>query len=163
MLFRSLVGGIGGLANRAAPEPRPGSFPPSPPRLREKGEAALLWAPPPARPPLSAGQGGQPGLRLSGLSFPSQHWPVSLPISHSFLLTFVPFFKKKNLFIYLFYFCLCWVCCCAWAFSSCGERGLLFVAVRGLLIAVTCCRVQALGARASVVVARGLSSCGTRA
>ena len=26
--------------------------------------------------------------------------------------------------------------CCAWAFSSCGERGLLFVAVRGLLIAV---------------------------
>ena len=26
--------------------------------------------------------------------------------------------------------------CCALAFSSCGERGLLFVAVRGLLIAV---------------------------
>ena len=26
--------------------------------------------------------------------------------------------------------------CCAQAFSSCGERGLLFVAVRGLLIAV---------------------------
>ena len=26
--------------------------------------------------------------------------------------------------------------CCAWAFSSCGERGLLFVEVRGLLIAV---------------------------
>ena len=26
--------------------------------------------------------------------------------------------------------------CCAWAFSSCGERGLLFVAVRGLLNAV---------------------------
>ena len=28
------------------------------------------------------------------------------------------------------------LCCCAWAFSSCGERGLLFVAVHGLLIAV---------------------------
>ena len=28
------------------------------------------------------------------------------------------------------------LCCCAWAFSSCGEQGLLFVAVRGLLIAV---------------------------
>ena len=27
--------------------------------------------------------------------------------------------------------------CCARAFSSCGERGLLFVAVRGLFIAVT--------------------------
>ena len=26
--------------------------------------------------------------------------------------------------------------CCARAFSSCGERGLLFVEVRGLLIAV---------------------------
>ena len=26
--------------------------------------------------------------------------------------------------------------CCARAFSSCGERGLLFVAVRGLLVAV---------------------------
>ena len=26
--------------------------------------------------------------------------------------------------------------CCTWAFSSCGERGLLFVGVPGLLIAV---------------------------
>ena len=26
--------------------------------------------------------------------------------------------------------------CCMWAFSSCGEQGLLFVAVHGLLIAV---------------------------
>ena len=26
--------------------------------------------------------------------------------------------------------------CCAWAFSSCSERGLLFIAVHGLLIAV---------------------------
>ena len=26
--------------------------------------------------------------------------------------------------------------CCMWAFSSCGEQGLLFVAVCGLLIAV---------------------------
>ena len=35
--------------------------------------------------------------------------------------------------------------CCARAFFSCGERGLLFVAVRGLLIAV-----------ASLAVDRGL-------
>ena len=54
--------------------------------------------------------------------------------------------------------------CCARAFSSCGERGLLFVAVRGLLMAVaSCCRAGALGAWASVAVARGLSSCGARA
>ena len=39
------------------------------------------------------------------------------------------------LFIYLFLAVL-GLRCCAWAFSSCGERGLLFVAVRGLLIAV---------------------------
>ena len=26
--------------------------------------------------------------------------------------------------------------CCVWAFSSCGERGLLFTGVRRLLIAV---------------------------
>ena len=55
------------------------------------------------------------------------------------------------------------LCCCARAFSSCGERGLLIVAVRGLLIAVAspCCGAQALGTRAAVVVARGCSSCGT--
>ena len=28
------------------------------------------------------------------------------------------------------------LCCCAQVFSSCGERGLLFIAVHGLLIAV---------------------------
>ena len=42
--------------------------------------------------------------------------------------------------------------------------GATFVAVRGLLTAVaSCCGAWALGARASVVVARGLSSCGARA
>ena len=41
-----------------------------------------------------------------------------------------------NLFIY-FYFCLPWVFVAARGlFSSCGERGLLFIAVRGLLIVV---------------------------
>ena len=38
-------------------------------------------------------------------------------------------------FIYLFLAAL-GLHCCAQAFSSCGERGLLFAAVRGLLIAV---------------------------
>ena len=54
---------------------------------------------------------------------------------------------------------------CVRAFSSCGERGLLFVAVHGLLIAVAslCCGPRALGVQASGVVARGLSSCGSRA
>ena len=35
--------------------------------------------------------------------------------------------------------------CCTWAFSSCDEQGLLFVAARGLLIAV-----------ASLIVEHGL-------
>ena len=41
-------------------------------------------------------------------------------------------------FIYFIYLCLAalGLRCCMRAFSSCGERGLLFVAVRGLLTAV---------------------------
>ena len=68
------------------------------------------------------------------------------------------FFFLINLFIY--FLAVLGLHCCAWAFSSCGKQGLLFVAVRGLLIAVVslCCGAQALGMRAAVVVARGLSS-----
>ena len=40
-----------------------------------------------------------------------------------------------NLFIYLFLAAL-GLCCCVWALSSGVERGLLFIAVHGLLIAV---------------------------
>ena len=47
---------------------------------------------------------------------------------------FVCFFKLY-LFMYLFLAAL-GLCCCTLAFSSCGEQGLLFVAVHGLLIAV---------------------------
>ena len=50
-------------------------------------------------------------------------------------------FLKIYLFIhsfiyYLFILAALGFHCCARAFSSCGERGLLFVVVRGLLIAV---------------------------
>ena len=41
-----------------------------------------------------------------------------------------------NLFIYFLNFWLRWVFIAAQAFSSCGEWGLLFVVVHGLLIAV---------------------------
>ena len=47
----------------------------------------------------------------------------------------VLFFIFIYLFMYLFLAVL-GLRCCAQAFSSCGERGLLFVVVRGLLIAV---------------------------
>ena len=51
------------------------------------------------------------------------------------------------------------------AFSSCGKWGLLFVGMCRLFIVVASLvgRAQALGAWASVVVARGLSSCVSRA
>ena len=45
------------------------------------------------------------------------------------------FFFFFNKFIYLFLAAL-GLCCCAQDFSSCGELGLLFVVVRGLLTAV---------------------------
>ena len=72
-------------------------------------------------------------------------------------------FFKNFYFIYLFLAAL-GLRCCARAFSSWGKWGLLFVAVRGLLIAVASrCRVRAVGTRTSIAVARGLSSCGSRA
>ena len=49
------------------------------------------------------------------------------------------------LYIYFFFVAALGLCCCVWTFSSCGEQGLLFVAVRRLLIVV-----------ASLVVEHGL-------
>ena len=54
------------------------------------------------------------------------------------------FFYKVIYFIYLFLAAL-GLRCCARGFSSCGERGLLFLVVRGLLIAM-----------ASLIVEHGL-------
>ena len=45
------------------------------------------------------------------------------------------FFFNKFIFIYLFLAAL-GLRCCVQAFSSCGGRGLLFIAVHGLFIAV---------------------------
>ena len=47
-------------------------------------------------------------------------------------------FLKLNYFLKNFYLFLAvlGLRCCVWAFSSCGERGLLFVVVCGLLIVV---------------------------
>ena len=50
-----------------------------------------------------------------------------------------------HLFIYLFIIAALGLRSCTWAFSSCRERGLLFIVVRGRLIVV-----------ASVVAERGL-------
>ena len=55
------------------------------------------------------------------------------PPDHVFFLFFFFFFFSKFIFLFL---AAGGLRCCARAFSSCGERGLLFVAVCGLLIAV---------------------------
>ena len=51
------------------------------------------------------------------------------------LLEIFFFFFNFILFIYLFLAVL-GLCCCVGSFSSCGEQGLLFVVVHGLLTAV---------------------------
>ena len=68
-------------------------------------------------------------------------------------------FLKINLFILLIiYFWLCWVFVAACgASSSCSDRGLLFVAVCGLLIAVASLVAEHSSRHA------GFSSCGTQA
>ena len=66
------------------------------------------------------------------------------------------FFTLIN-FIYLFWAAL-GLRCCTQAFSSCGEQGLLFAAVRGLLIAVASLVAEhGLQARRSVVVVHEFS------
>ena len=59
---------------------------------------------------------------------------------------FALIFFLTNLFIlFILFLAVLGLCCCVRAFSSCSERGLLFVVLRGLLIAV-----------ASLVAERGL-------
>ena len=75
----------------------------------------------------------------------------------SILSFFVVFFLKGTLFIYLFILAVLGLCFCARAFSSCGERGPLFIAVRGpLTVAVSLVAEHKLQMRR-------LSSCGSRA
>ena len=72
---------------------------------------------------------------------------------------FFSFFKKIIYLIYLFLAAL-GLRCYTQVFSSCGERGLLFIAVHGLLIAVASLvaehGLQQLWHVGSVVVACGL-------
>ena len=66
-----------------------------------------------------------------------------------------------NINIYLFMAVL-GLRCCARAFSSCGEAGAaLHCGARAYCSGFSCCGTRALGTRASVVAAHGLSSCGS--
>ena len=63
---------------------------------------------------------------------------------------------------FFFFLWLCWVFVADQAFSSCFKQGLLSScsAWASHCSGSSCCREWILGARASIVVARGLSSCG---
>ena len=75
----------------------------------------------------------------------------------------LPFFI--NLFIlFILFWAVLGLRCYTRAFSSCREQGLLFIAARASHCSgFFCCGAWALGAQASVVVARGLRSCGSGA
>ena len=104
----------------------------------------------------SHGSRAQPLRGMWDLPGPGhEHVP---PASAGGLSTTAPPGKpNKFIFMYLFLAAL-GLRCRVLASSSCGEQGLLFIVVRGLLIAVAslCCVARALGAQASVVVACGL-------
>ena len=87
------------------------------------------------------GVGGK-ALKFSPLEFNSVPKPTIEGVN-DLLLGFLNLLESQfpciYKFIYLFYYLFLAALglrCCMRAFSSCGERGLLFVAVRGLFIAV---------------------------
>ena len=82
---------------------------------------------------------------ISKSVFPAEKADALSPCFSFHTVNLCPFLFKINVFIYLFILAALGLCCCAWAFSGCGERGLLFVVVRRLLVVV-----------ASLVVEHGL-------
>ena len=63
-------------------------------------------------------------------------FPTTAPPGKPLNTFFIYYFYFLNLFIYYLFLAVLGLHCCMWAFSSCGERGPLFVAVHRLLIAV---------------------------
>ena len=86
-------------------------------------------------------------------AYESLHDPPHPFLSLPLLKTFYSFLAALGL------------CCCVWAFSTCGDWGPLSRSMHWLLIAVASLVVEHRleGSRASVVAARGLSICGTLA
>ena len=80
---------------------------------------------------------------------------VCIIIDFQFAVT-MRFFFFLNKFIYFFFLSALGLHCCTPAFSSCGKQA-------SHCGGFSCCRARALGPQASVVVAHGFSSCGSRA
>ena len=63
------------------------------------------------------------------------YWVLHIWVPYYFFPFLLKFFLI-NLFYFYLFLAVLGLCCCAQVFSSCGEQGLLFIAVSGLLIAV---------------------------
>ena len=57
-------------------------------------------------------------------------------LSHELQMYFLSTLPFIIFFLVIYLLAVLGLCCCVRAFSSCGERGLLFIVVRGLLVAV---------------------------
>ena len=91
----------------------------------------------------------QPGIEPAPPELEGEVLTTGLPGKPCHLCFQVIFFLNINLFIFIYLFLAALgLCCCVQVFSSCSERGLLFIAVRRLLIAV-----------ASLVAEHGLQAC----
>ena len=66
-------------------------------------------------------------------------WFIFINLEKQDGLLFLVF--KKNA-VYLPILVLLGLCCCSWLSSHCGERGLLFLALRGLLFAAASLTVE---------------------
>ena len=86
-------------------------------------------------------------LEVSSWLLPSLHQSEKIKRKEISLKNRAVFLKLINLFL-----AVLGLHCCVRVFSSCGKRGLLFVAVRGLLIVM-----------ASLAAEHRLSSCGAQA
>ena len=100
----------------------------------------------------------------------TNQWSVFSCLLVYSLLIFPLLFTFLGFFIFYLFLTALGLCCCVWAFSSCGKWGLLFIAVRGLLTAVASLvaerglqahGLQQLWHAGSVVVAHGLQSTGS--
>ena len=96
------------------------------------------------------------------------HWPESLgqsPLASPSLSRHwhwgSSFLKKHILNLLISFLAVLGLRCCARAFSSCGWWGLLFWGCADLLWRLLSLGAQALGVRASVIAAHGLSTWGT--
>ena len=90
----------------------------------------------------------------------TRHWIYSRNI-----LPALFFFLNKFIYIFNLFLAALDLRCCTWAFSSCVEQGatLLCSVQASHCGGFSCGGARALGTQASVVAARGLSSCGARA